>query len=120
MYASQQSGHRKAVAAHGLRGALQAVDSLSTALQQGGQLVGQRHGNTAQAPCGGQARRHAGVKQHRRYSFEESWRRECGICGEVVTERRPDSNKFYFKSNIGRFCSGYRKWMIYIVYNILL
>lgn len=64
VYASQQSSHGKAVAAHGLRRTLQVVDSFGTTVQQWGQLIGQRHGNTAQTPRSRQTSRHARVQQH--------------------------------------------------------
>lgn len=40
VHASQQSSHRKAVTAYSLRRTLQVVDSLSTAVQQRGELIG--------------------------------------------------------------------------------
>ena len=72
VYPSQQGSHGEAVAAHSLGGALQVVDALRTAVQQRGQLVGQRHGDTAQAPRSCQAGRHARVEQHRGHRFHES------------------------------------------------
>lgn len=100
VYASQQSSHGKAVAAHSLRWTLQVVDSLCTAVQQWGQLIGQRHSHTAQAPRSRQASCHAWVQQHWGHSLKESWGRGYGICFEMGMNLNSFSLAGDIKSNM--------------------
>lgn len=80
VHATQQSGHRKAVATDGLGRTLQVVDPLCAAVKQRGQLIRERHGNGAQAPGGGQAGGHAGVQQHGGHRVQESCQRRRKMC----------------------------------------